>query len=83
MCFAVAKVGRLSAMDSPTIERIEERLRELPPDKLAVVADFVSYLADVARRRPEAPRLDTMLASELVLRRDWERPEEDEAWADL
>lgn len=25
----------------------------------------------------------TMLASEAVLRRDWDRPEEDEAWANL
>jgi len=25
----------------------------------------------------------TMLASEAVLRRDWDRPEEDEAWASL
>jgi hypothetical protein len=25
----------------------------------------------------------TMVASEAVLRRDWERPEEDRAWADL
>jgi hypothetical protein len=25
----------------------------------------------------------TMLASEAVLRRDWERPEEEKAWADL
>ena len=25
----------------------------------------------------------TMLASESVLRRDWDRPEEDMAWADL
>ncbi|MFP4394942.1 MAG: hypothetical protein ACLFTI_06730 [Anaerolineales bacterium] len=26
---------------------------------------------------------ETMLASEDVLRRDWDQPEEDEAWADL
>ena len=70
-------------MKSPTIESIEERLRELPPDKLVVVADFVSYLADLSERRREGTTLDTMLASELVLQRDWQRPEEDEAWADL
>ena len=27
--------------------------------------------------------LQTMLASEAVLRRDWDTPEEDAAWADL
>ena len=67
-------------MELATIERIEEHLRQLPLDKLAVVADFVSSLAE---REPLAPRLETLLASESVLKRDWQRPEEDEAWADL
>ena len=34
-----------------------------------------------AQRFSEA--FQTMLASEAVLRRDWDRPEEDEAWASL
>ena len=33
-------------MQTITIPQIEERLRELPTDKLAVVFDFVSYLAE-------------------------------------
>ena len=70
-------------MPPATIEDIEERLRTLPPEKLAVVADFVSYLASLADRDDDVPRLDTMLAAESVLRRDWDRPEEDAAWADL
>ncbi|NOT55424.1 MAG: hypothetical protein HOP18_12530 [Deltaproteobacteria bacterium] len=49
--------------------------------------DFVSYLLE---RDPTGLVLDadrdaraTMLASEAVLRRDWDRPEEDAAWAHL
>jgi len=74
-------------MPSVTIADIDERLRRLPPDKLIVVYDFVSYLLerDLVDLLPDA---DTraraaMLASEAVLRRDWDRPEEDAAWAHL
>ena len=66
-------------MAGVTIATIEERLHELSPQELSTVYDFVSYLAE--RRQPSA--LDTMLGSEEVLARDWNRPEEDAAWADL
>ncbi|MBC8231255.1 DUF2281 domain-containing protein [bacterium] len=67
-------------MQTITIPQIEERLHKLPPDKLAVVFDFVSYLAD----QPIASEsFQTMLASERVLRRDWEKQQEEEAWAHL
>lgn len=65
---------------TPQVERIEALLRRLPPGKLDVVLDFVSYLAE---RRAPSEVLDTMLASQAVLSRDWERPEEDEVWRDL
>jgi len=74
-------------MASVTIAEIDERLRRLPPEKLPVVYDFVSYLLE--REVADLPAADagdaraTMLASEAVLRRDWDRPEEDAAWADL
>lgn len=67
-------------MEPVTIEQIEERLRRLPPEKLAVVLDFVSYLS---AREEENLALPAMLAAESGLRKDWERPEEDAAWADL
>jgi len=66
-------------MTTTNLEAIEERLRELPPDKLAVVYDFVSFLAEGCTKSA----LETMIASEAVLARDWNRPEEEEAWADL
>jgi len=62
-----------------SVATIEERLRELSPQELSTVYDFVSYLAE--RRNSSTP--STMLASEEILRRDWDRPEEDAAWADL
>ena len=62
------------------ISEITKRLHELPEEKLAAVYEFVSRLAERGER---AESLNTMLASEAVLRRDWDRPEEDAAWADL
>ena len=74
-------------MQSVTISQIEERLKNLPPEKLAVVYDFVSYLMDRQMKQALAEAASegyqTMRASELVLRRDWDCPEEDEAWANL
>ncbi len=72
---------------SVIISQIEDRLRRLSPDKLAVVYDFISYLVDREGAellgRTDSDSFQTMLASEQVLRRDWDRPEEDAAWADL
>ena len=74
-------------MSPVTIAEIDQRLRQLPPGKLPVVYDFVSYLlerdvADFPATSDNGARA-TMLASEAVLRRDWYRPEEDAAWAHL
>ncbi len=74
-------------MQGATIAEITEQLRRLPAEKLASVYDYVSYLAEResarAVREGGSHAYDTMLASEAVLRRDWDRPEEDAAWADL
>lgn len=70
-----------------TVAQINEQLHFLPPKKLAVVYDFVTYLRD---RRPANPLIEpesevmqVLFASEEVLARDWNLPEEDAAWADL
>ena len=74
-------------MQQVAIPQITERLQELSADKLAVVYDFVSYLAEREKGRllceTSSDAYQTMLASETVLRRDWERSEEDAAWATL
>ncbi len=74
-------------MQTVSIPQIVERLQILSGERLAVVYDFVSYLTEKETEQKLEPPLSeafqTMLASEPVLRRDWERPEEDIAWADL
>ena len=73
-------------MQTVAIPQITERLQKLPADKLVVVYDFVSYLVERETGLPQekfSKAFQTMLASEAVLRRDWDRPEEDTAWADL
>jgi PHD/YefM family antitoxin component YafN of YafNO toxin-antitoxin module len=52
-------------------------------DYLAVVDELTQFRAERARRRVLAESKATLLASEHVLARDWESPEEDAAWADL
>lgn len=74
-------------MDTVTIPQIEERLAKLSPERLRVVYDFVSYLVEREQRQfdllTDSDAFQTMLASEVVLRRDWDTPEEDAAWAHL
>lgn len=74
-------------MQTVTVPEIVERLQRLPADKLVVVYDFVSYLFEQETRQAligtASEAFQTMLASESVLERDWERPEEDIAWAVL
>ncbi|MEI8167454.1 MAG: hypothetical protein WCG26_13820 [Chloroflexales bacterium] len=74
-------------MTAVTLREIDERLRQLPPEKLAVVYDFLASLIErdavglLTQVEPSAR--ESALATELVLRRDWERPEEEAAWAHL
>lgn len=54
-----------------TIGKIDDRLQNLPPEKLSVVYDFVSYLLDQGQvpdsMVPDVGARETMLASEAVL----------------
>lgn len=74
-------------MQDVDIALITESLSKLPAEKLVVVYDFVSYLLsrETTRllRETNSEVYEVMLASENVLRRDWETAEEDRAWADL
>ena len=51
----------------------------LPIEYLQEVADFIGYLK--LRKSKNIP--ETMIFSENSLAKDWDTPEEDEAWADL
>jgi len=74
-------------MQAVTVPQITDKLRRLSADKLIVVYDFVSYLAErelsQALREAASEAYEFMLASESLLARDWNRPEEDTAWANL
>jgi hypothetical protein len=60
-------------------EQLIKAIEQMPEPLLEEVYDFVSYLkAKVARER-----METALASESSLEKDWLLPEEDSAWRDL
>ena len=54
-------------------------IETLPANHIDEVMNFVGYLKH--RQLKHVP--ETMILSELVLSKDWDTPEEDEAWADL
>jgi len=56
-----------------------QELDSLPPEYLGEVTDFVAWLKQ--RKLKQIP--ETMLLSEAALVKDWDSPEEDEAWANL
>lgn len=60
-------------------ELLMRELSEVPEPLLEELLDFIRRLK--SRRGPE--RLETALASESSLAKDWLKPEEDEAWRDL
>jgi hypothetical protein len=74
-------------MNTVTIPQINERLKNLSDDKLVVIFDFISYLAERELNEillaSASKAIDCMYASEEVLARDWNSPAEDEAWASL
>lgn len=61
-----------------TKELLFNEIEDAPEPVLAEILDFVQFL-----KRKVRPGLETALASEAVLARDWLRPEEDEAWQNL
>jgi len=65
-------------------EKVFHELKILPEPYQAEVLDFVEFLRGKVKKRPEpSEALQTMFATEAVLRRDWDGPEEDAAWSDL
>ncbi|GBD98131.1 hypothetical protein BMS3Abin07_00139 [bacterium BMS3Abin07] len=60
-------------------ELLINELEQVPEHLLDEVLDFVHFLKTKSTRE----RIDTAIASESSLRKDWMRPEEDKAWQDL
>lgn len=52
-------------MQAVAIPQITERLQRLPPDKLAVVYDFVSYLLEREAERLEGQSWDEQLGADV------------------
>lgn len=61
-----------------TREVILNEIEKIPEPLLEEVLDFIRFL-----KTKKAEGIETAIASESSLRKDWLRPEEDEAWADL
>ena len=58
---------------------IHKEIESLPSESLAELGDFI----EVLKHKKIQAGHETMLLSEAALKRDWEDPKEDEAWADL
>ncbi|MCK4811567.1 MAG: DUF2281 domain-containing protein [Methanosarcinales archaeon] len=61
------------------VELIINEIEQVPESFLEEILDFIRFLKIKAKTN----KLETMIASESSLKRDWLRPEEDEAWRDL
>ncbi len=62
-----------------TMQLIEKEIARLPEPQQREVYDFARFL----RVKTQDEHFDGLLASETVLARDWDTPEEDAAWASL
>ncbi|MBI4654363.1 MAG: DUF2281 domain-containing protein [Nitrospirae bacterium] len=60
-------------------ELLLNEIEQVPESFLDEVLDFVHFL----KTKITKERLDTAIASESTLKKDWLRPEEDEAWQTL
>ncbi len=70
-------------MQTITVEEIDSKLQTRSADKLTAVYHFVSYLADQDFDISDVSARELMFASESLIAKDWDTPEEDKAWADL
>jgi hypothetical protein len=60
-------------------ELLIKEIEQVPEPLLDEVLDFVHFL----KAKITKERLDTAIASESSLKKDWLRPEEDDAWQSL
>jgi len=62
-------------------EQLKKELKDIPDNLLEEVYEYVRYLKYKISLKEE--KIETHYASEMVLGKDWDRKEEDEAWQDL
>lgn len=65
-----------------SIQEITAKINALPEPMQQEVLDFIEFMqAKVARQSSLSAKHEPALLSEQTLAADWDRPEEDEAWA--
>ena len=60
-------------------ELIAKEIENIPEPYLIEILDFIRFLKTKASEQ----KMELALASEVSLKKDWLKPEEDEAWKDL
>ena len=60
-------------------ELILKKIENVPEDYLEEILDFIRFLETKALEE----KMGTAIASETSLKKDWLKPEEEEAWQDL
>jgi len=60
-------------------EKIIKEIEQIPDDHLEEALDFIRYL----KTKKLQERLETAIASESSLQKDWLKPEEEAAWQNL
>lgn len=60
-------------------ELLIDEINQIPEPFLDEILDFIRFL----KTKIVKDRLDTAIASESSLKKDWLKPEEDEAWKNL
>ncbi len=58
---------------------IIEELKGIPDEVAGEILDFIKFL----KIKTKTDKTETHIASMQSLSKDWEKPEEDEAWKDL
>ena len=66
-------------LNMSTKEALAEEIKNAPENLLNEIYDYLLFL----KKKAKEEKTLTHLASEKVLSRDWDSPEEDEAWKNL
>lgn len=64
-------------------ETLLKKIESLPPYLLGEVDDYIDFIQFKKMKSNNAKIDNITLASQESLSKDWLKPEEDEAWADL
>jgi len=73
----LSKLSEVKTMSKK--ELLASEIEQVPEPLLDEILDFVRFL----KTKMVKERLDTAIASESSLKKDWLKPEEDEAWRNL